>query len=129
MSIYTTRLDKIRRAMADNEIDLLFLPPSPYMYYATGIHELFFPSSKCRATGWAASWSARTARPSSWCSGCWRAMWRWTPPTSWTHARWKTAWTRSTCCARSWPSSPCPPAGCGRPDLGTHGGGFPRRAA
>ena len=46
MSIYTTRLDKIRRAMADNQIDLLFLPPSPYMYYATGIHELFFPLIK-----------------------------------------------------------------------------------
>lgn len=46
MSVYTTRLDKIRQAMAAHDIDLLFLPPSPYMYHATGIHETFFPLIK-----------------------------------------------------------------------------------
>lgn len=46
MSIYRERLDKIRGAMAEHDIDLLFLPPSPYMYHATGIHELFFPLIK-----------------------------------------------------------------------------------
>lgn len=46
MGVHERRLAKIHAAMADRNLDLLFLPPSPYMYYATGIHELFFPLIK-----------------------------------------------------------------------------------
>jgi Xaa-Pro aminopeptidase len=39
MTIYHDRLEKVRRVMEEQEIDLLVLPPSPYMYYLTGIRE------------------------------------------------------------------------------------------
>jgi len=47
MSVYQARLTKIRREMAARDIDLLFLPPSPAMFYAVGIREEpYFPIMK-----------------------------------------------------------------------------------
>ena len=44
MSVYQARLLKIREEMVKRGIDLLFLSPSPFLYYATGIREgPYFP--------------------------------------------------------------------------------------
>ena len=44
MSIYQERLRKIREEMGRRDIDLLFLSPSPFMYYASGIRQQpYFP--------------------------------------------------------------------------------------
>ncbi len=39
MSIYRERLQKVQHEMREKQIDLLVLPPSPYMFYVTGVPE------------------------------------------------------------------------------------------